>query len=326
MGFKRNNDSEFRIKGPLATSLEVIGQCNMNCKYCYSIPRTNYVPSIPQFAYLVRKVLSSFDPFQILLSGGEPFLREDFLDLLEEVSNILRREYCKNSDLNVSTNASSLNDSSKIQRLGPIQKQFDIGLQVAIDSHIKDVQNRVRGKWTETMHAIEMLLKYGVRISIGIVISRINYKHIIKSIDYFSKWGIKHFHLMGLILSKPVLDNFEELIISEKEFIPFKKKLLSFTKDRLDLDIGHPFAGISENSLTSSGQMLQKEGCLAVLTRITITPDGEVLPCDATRLIKLGNLYRQDWSTVWASPKTEYYKKNSDFACIKNAKLCLGIS
>ncbi len=63
--------------------VDVTDQCNLKCKYCY---HENNALNIPTFAEIIRECSVNNGPY--ILSGGEPTLRNDLFDLLEEINRL----------------------------------------------------------------------------------------------------------------------------------------------------------------------------------------------------------------------------------------------
>lgn len=86
---------------PFRVEFEVISVCNLNCSYCYAKPFSHEIPSLNKLEYLFRKTKDEAHPFQVIILGGEPFLRKDIIDLLQLAGEIFRR-------IGVSTNGTLL--------------------------------------------------------------------------------------------------------------------------------------------------------------------------------------------------------------------------
>jgi len=61
--------------------LEITSRCNLKCSYCYAKNTDGDLPT-GEWKRIIRE-LADFGIFQITLGGGEPALREDFIELAE---------------------------------------------------------------------------------------------------------------------------------------------------------------------------------------------------------------------------------------------------
>ena len=98
------------LSAPCEVALEITGRCNLNCKYCFS-DKCNKDMHLSD----VKKVLDQVDNmnvFEVCISGGEPFLHPNILEIFD---------YCSKKKFNVSivTNGTLL-DEKTIKELDKI--------------------------------------------------------------------------------------------------------------------------------------------------------------------------------------------------------------
>ncbi|MCM8820169.1 MAG: radical SAM protein, partial [Candidatus Omnitrophica bacterium] len=74
--FLKKLDNNF---SPTEAHLELTYRCNLNCVYCYCLKDPNEI-STNRFKEIISK-LKDLEVFFLTFSGGEPLLREDFLEL-----------------------------------------------------------------------------------------------------------------------------------------------------------------------------------------------------------------------------------------------------
>jgi radical SAM protein with 4Fe4S-binding SPASM domain len=72
------------LVGPLAVHLEIVGACNLTCTHCFAgeLPRNHRPLQLPEMDRLFGD-LSRLGSFRLGLTGGEPLLRKDLLDILD---------------------------------------------------------------------------------------------------------------------------------------------------------------------------------------------------------------------------------------------------
>lgn len=72
------------LAGPLAVHLEIIGACNLTCSHCFAspLPRHHHPLRVAEMVPLFRE-LAAIGSFRLGLTGGEPLLRHDLLDILD---------------------------------------------------------------------------------------------------------------------------------------------------------------------------------------------------------------------------------------------------
>ena len=72
------------LAGPLMVHLEVVGACDLSCKHCFAgdLPRNQQPLSLTEIETLFED-LASIGVFRVSLTGGEPLLRSDLLDVID---------------------------------------------------------------------------------------------------------------------------------------------------------------------------------------------------------------------------------------------------
>ena len=93
-----------RNRTPISGTFELTPRCNMNCKMCYvhqQYPKEQEL-SVAQWLAMGKEATARGMLF-LLLTGGEPFLREDFADIYLGLRRL-------GLMVSVNTNASLLND------------------------------------------------------------------------------------------------------------------------------------------------------------------------------------------------------------------------
>ncbi len=75
---------EGNLTGPLAVHLEVSGECNLRCRHCFAdLHSRKGIPlSLEEMDNLFAE-LSRMGSFRLGITGGEPFLRQDFLEIVD---------------------------------------------------------------------------------------------------------------------------------------------------------------------------------------------------------------------------------------------------
>jgi radical SAM protein with 4Fe4S-binding SPASM domain len=150
----------------------VTERCNLNCRHCYQT--AGAVPSelstdvmvgiLDQFVALIKVWNLPAHCCNLNITGGEPFIRNDFVAFLDEVQR--RRRWFRWSIL---SNGMMLNeDIVKTLRAYGIS-----GYQVSLEG-CEEVNDSIRGKGTyrETLKAIEMLTRAGIDTRVSLTMTK----------------------------------------------------------------------------------------------------------------------------------------------------------
>lgn len=147
--------------------LAVTDRCNLRCQYCMPAHGIDIVPRKELLTYKemyrVVRVLTELGVNKIRLTGGEPFVRKDFVKFLEMLSfNDLLE------DINITTNGALI--SNHITTLENLKKVKNINL--SIDSLKADKFNEItrRNAFDEVFKTMETLEKSNLNLKLNVVV------------------------------------------------------------------------------------------------------------------------------------------------------------
>lgn len=270
-----------RLKGPISCSLELTNSCNNRCKGCSNVFLSNGeekpILSLPQWKAIIWK-LQPF-VFQVDLTGGEPTLRDDFLDLIMFIDEL-------GIECGVFSNG-RWNDAEQIintVRMCSNSQGFLISLHGSIaQSH--DSFTGVPGSFIETIQNIERASAAGIHVATNTVIFRHNF-HEVEAITKLSeRLGAKY-----AVVSRyhgPPIDGFSA---SEQELLQALKDIARLRRDRHRVALGNCVPPCFSSEGTG--------GCLAGAASFAIDSWGRVRPCVVSPLI-CGNLLTESVEKIW---------------------------
>lgn len=276
------------LRAPVNVTWEVTLKCNLACRHCLSAAgrRMSDELDFAQCRHLIRQ-LAAMKVFQVNIGGGEPFIRNDFLDILDE-AHAHQVVTC------VSTNG-LLVDDALARRLARLDMLY---LQVSLDGATADVNDTIRGKGTyaKILHAVECLARHGVAFSINTVLTRLNYPQLDTLRELAGSYGA-------------------ELRVSR--FRPSgrgkgSKALLGPDKEQLEAFAqwleGHDLVRTGDSFFCLTSEKRRRKGldmCGAAKMTCCISPNGDVYPCAFLQEppFCVGNVRLDEFGTLWhASP------------------------
>lgn len=162
--------------------LFITSKCNQNCTYCY-LDKHAYEPLMfEKFRNIIEdyiKILKKYSEINnikceghVLITGGEPFLRDEFYPLLNLLYD--NRDYLTYS---VATNGTSISNETCFKL-----KAFKVSyVELALDGS-RDVHDKLRykGSFDDTIDALDILYENNLKTTVTFTASKENYKEFSK--------------------------------------------------------------------------------------------------------------------------------------------------
>lgn len=165
MSIIEDEKNRFKINNKIA-SIEMTHRCNLSCAHCCidadGIVSDKNDLSTEEMKIIIDKIIK-WNPDRIMLSGGEPMIRHDFLELLKYL------KYNYSGKIIVSTNGTIISESN-IKELCECAYQIDISLDGVDEKSCSIV--RGPGVFKKVLKNVKNLQNYGFnRISLSMAIS-----------------------------------------------------------------------------------------------------------------------------------------------------------
>ena len=200
--------------------------------------------------------------FQVNFGGGEPFLRDDFLD-------ILRYAHSRGITTCVSTNGTLLDDAlvDELLRMAPVY------LQVSLDGACAETNDAIRGPGTfdRILAGIELLAaRRYPDFSLNMVVTRVNVGEIAEFDRLARRYGAK----TRLSRFRPFggrLYHLGRLPADAEQLV----ELSTFLGDHPEILTGDSFFAITPESRRKLGLNM----CGAAKMTCAVAPGGDVYPC-----------------------------------------------
>jgi len=303
---------------PRTIHFDITTKCNSKCIYCYATDRLGDVDelSTQQILKLLDE-MAELDTWTIMLSGGEPFLKKDFLKILGHLEKL-------GILVSILTNGMLITDSIA-RRLASFK---NIGMiQVSLDSYIPehhDLHRGVEGAYEKTLAGIKNLKKYDITPHIEIVITSVNLNDIDKTIELLYKLGIK------VVTIGPVLTNTGRGCINKKKLI-LNKELFKSTGEKIrELNKKYNdsmcITPTREFFAYSTKKSVPKKEikCGVGKSILYISPDGLVYPCFLSVYPEslLGDVKKESLSHIWKNSTLLKELRELNSPDIEKCKTC----
>lgn len=158
----------------------ITNKCNLKCKIC---DQWKINPELFLKELSTKEWFSFVDSAKrlnaiiIVITGGEPFLRPDLLEIVKYIKN-------KKIASHICTNGTFL-DEVTVNKLKEIKPD---SISVSLDSYSADIHNTIRGAdcFEKVVKGIKLLKAYAptIRIGINCVVSKKNFRDLYKMIPF----------------------------------------------------------------------------------------------------------------------------------------------
>lgn len=161
-----------RFAAPLYLAWEVTLQCNARCLHCYSssgpgVRHPNELTTAQ--AHHIIDQLADAGLLILAFSGGEPLVRPDIYDLMRHAAD---RELV----VNVASNGAVVNDRTAARLVESGVRSVTVSLDGA-DAATHDHFRQFPGLFDRTLHAIDALVREGIRVVVSFTPTRLNHEH-----------------------------------------------------------------------------------------------------------------------------------------------------
>ena len=150
---------------PLSIEFELTYRCNLHCGHCYVVDRGEEELSFSEIAGILDQLAAANCLF-LTLTGGEVFIREDFLD-------IARYTRSQGFALKIFTNGNLINKdiACEMARLKPLQ----VGISLyGADAATHDRLTGVHGSFHRSINALRLFKEQGIMTTVKCLLMKEN--------------------------------------------------------------------------------------------------------------------------------------------------------
>ena len=297
-------------------------RCNLKCRHCGSDCKISSLhPDMPfnDFRKVLERIKEKYDSHNIMviISGGEPLVREDILKCGREIFNL---EF-----------PWGMVSNGRLMSPRMIDGLLEAGihsLTISLDG-FEEHHNWMRGlpdSFCHASRAVEMLAKVPViKFDVVTCVNNINYDTLEQFKEYLISLGLKSWRLftvfpVGRAAADPQLQLSSEKFRGLMEFIRKTRK-----EGRIHASYGcEGFLGEYEGDVRN-----HLFSCQAGLSIASVRIDGSISACGSIRAdYNQGNIYKDDFIEVWENRFQQYrnrsWMKTGKCAACKWFRYCQG--
>ena len=249
------------LVAPVNVAWEVTFACNLSCIHCVSDSGRKRPGELNTDQCLrVIDALAERKVFQLSIGGGEPFFREDFLDLMDYAHE-------KGMVTCISTNGTLIDDETAARLTHKL-----VYIQVSLDGARPETNDAIRGagSYRRALAAVDCLVKRGVEVSISSVLTRLSFPELddLQQLagDRGAKFRVARFRPSGRgKINWDILNPTREQMVSFSDWLSRNQKVST----------GDSFFSVSQEDRRHLGLNM----CGAAKLTCCISPLGVVHPC-----------------------------------------------
>ncbi len=283
-----------------SVKIKLTSFCNLRCKMChYWKTEREEALSTEQWMDVLGQ-LAALGCRKVHFSGGEVFLRRDYLDLIEHGTALKLK-------INMTTNGTLLTKD----RLRRLVKAKPNSISLSLDGPKASVHDAIRGipgSFKRTLGTLRQLVGKVPRVRVNSVIQRTNYRHLPALVELVAELGATELHPMPVDEKGPRRNRLSRWQIDHYNAEIAPQVLAARKKAGFSIApwVIFPF-GVSDTEIEGSrkGQysmgLYQHKPCLSPWMHLFIGWDGETYLCCMTnrRMPSLGNVGRQTVAEIF---------------------------
>lgn len=300
-------------------TLEITRECPLNCLICSSNGGKPYPTelSLNEWEKIIDD-LTEIGVKSILISGGEPFSCKFLKDICQYIikkqiplSIYSSGNYKENNNLI----PLKIEDLEFISKLGPIRLVFSLE---GATSNIHDEMTCQQGSFDNALISISRAIDLGFSIDVHFVPTKMNYKELPAVVSLSKKIGVEKVSVLRFVPQGRGIINKNLIELNKQELYKLKEIYSDLEKLSPYVRIGSPF-----NPFLLSKQYK----CTAGYNRLTITPNGLVVPCEAFKFIankfEDNDLKKSTLKYVWTESRLFNWVRNLNKLILSDhCKLC----
>jgi MoaA/NifB/PqqE/SkfB family radical SAM enzyme len=297
----------------------VNSRCNVKCRYCeyWRLDKYPDEMTIAQWQDALLSVKDFVGNFSINFSGGEPFIKPGFIDLLE---------WCRDNEIKagVTTNGSALTKANAAR----VVAAHPFNVNISLDAPSAEVHDYLRGSaglFEKLSNGIKYLLeerkRQGVEFPITVkpTVNALNFRHLPALVEWAESIG-------DLCVSPQPMDRwspetYNELWIEEAQLPELEaviEQLIAMQKSGAPILTPEHVMRLFADHFREKSAPRETLPCRVGMRNFFIRTNGDVEMCIAG-FPAIGNIKEQSAREIWYGAKAREVREGT----VKCEKLCL---
>ena len=252
--------------------ISLYGDCNMRCIYCPPWGENSYTIDDNLDTDSLKRVLTYLNEagFQVVkLTGGEPTLRKDLIEVVQFSSELFPETRIITNGWNLSKIASNLRQAGL--------NSIEISLDAAEPASYARMTQTSTVMYTTVCAGIEECIRVGFPIQLNMVVTRQNFDQVVPMLRLVESFGNMTLKLLELVYYEyPGYQFWKDNFVSMDEVIPIvQRNSRGIDWDYPPGNVGSPMPSFA---LDNNAKVLVKDGVVGT-TYANICNGCSVFPC-----------------------------------------------
>jgi len=278
-----------QISAPTRMDLALTYRCNNRCGHCYLKENKSEKELTTEEWFDILDKLWGIGVSQVVFTGGEVFLRDDLMDLLE---------HSKEFVTGIISNGTLIDEETAFDL-----KYTDLDwVQITLESSQKSIHDEMQGRkgaYDETIKGIKNCIKAGLNVSINATLTKKNKDDIFNLIDLAKRLKVPTVSTNAIINSGRGVLAKHDIGVTEAQLQELLIRAKKYAEER-DIKFNW-FLPTCYKNLDPIKLGFGQRNCSAFNVNMMIQPDGTVIPCQSWTHENLGSFIRTKWEDIWNS-------------------------
>ena len=285
-------------------------KCNYRCRGCNVWREQDQRELATEDIKRGLDILKDLGIVEIVLSGGDPLLREDAAEIIEHASNLFITTVYDNG-------------SMALKKMEALRKVDFVAISIdSLDEAKNDYIKAVPSAWKKAMKAVKTLHNEGISVAVTPTISQLNLYEIVDITNYFTQKGIPVWYcLYSFDQSQDVNQLFRIGKATDEFIIRDKQAMVKLCDSLIEMKKKNDKILMTENLLKALKDLFLENrrtwNCRALQNFFVIDHLGRVAGCHNHNFA--ASLF--DLPKIWNSEKFNLLRKTYN-ECTQCAYLC----
>ncbi len=297
-------DKRRLMRSPKSMDLDITSRCNLNCKYCFQrTSPTDTKTELPTEEWVAFcRELGDCAVIDVCIGGGEPFIRDDLLEIIDAVvENRMRFSILSNGGLIQSEHAEYIASTGRCNHV-----------QISVDGSRAEVHDSLRGSgsFAGAIRGLRILQDAGIPVTSRVTIHRNNLDDLENTAHFLlEEIGMPSISTNSTCYLGVARENPDEVELTPAEFSIAMERSITLAAQypgRINatagpLALGKGFQEMEKARLEGRGIPGRGflTGCGCMWSKLAVRPDGVIVPCNMLAHIELGRINQGTLLGIW---------------------------